>query len=357
MFAIGIGLVGIGSVSAQDNKKASIASGLYVISAKAGAVNYSSGEVFIVDAAQKRQSLKKGDSIEVGERVVTGTNGKVEILLNPGSFVRLSGDSEFEFLTTSLDNLQVRVLRGSAMFEVIAERDFKVTVATRASRFYLINSGVYRVDTLSSGGGRLSVWKGKAQVVDAKATVVKGGRSATFENMTTDVAKFDRDVKGELEDWSKTRAKEIAKLNAGLQQRQMRGSLINTYGQNSWQANRGFGLWVLDPISSSYCFLPFGYGWSSPYGFGYSRSIWSYQLPEVITAPLYQNNPTVSGPNITNNLPNSSGPMNPSSNTMQPGIVSRPISGGPQGDGQSVPMMERQQRPNIVDRKQDQDQR
>ncbi len=32
----------------------------------------------------------------------------------------------------------------------------------------------------------------------------------------------------------------------------------------------------------SYCFLPFGYGWNSPYGYSYGRDLWYFRLPSVI---------------------------------------------------------------------------
>lgn len=28
-----------------------------------------------------------------------------------------------------------------------------------------------------------------------------------------------------------------------------------------------------------YCFLPFGYGWRSPYGYGFGNGLWYYDLP------------------------------------------------------------------------------
>jgi hypothetical protein len=39
--------------------------------------------------------------------------------LNPGSYIRLAENSSFEFLTTSLDDLQLKLSDGSAMLEVM----------------------------------------------------------------------------------------------------------------------------------------------------------------------------------------------------------------------------------------------
>ena len=54
----------------------------------------------------------KGDTLEIGDRVSTADDGKAEILLNPGSYLRLGGHSAFEFKTTSLDDLQIRLRFG-----------------------------------------------------------------------------------------------------------------------------------------------------------------------------------------------------------------------------------------------------
>jgi hypothetical protein len=301
-----IGIFLTNSLFAQDSKKASSASSLYVISAKAGAVNFVSGKVSLETNAGKKGTLQKTDTVETGDKVSTATDGKVEVLLNPGSYIRIAENSEFEFISTSLDDLQVKVNKGSAILEVIADKDFRITVKLPNSKFYLISEGVFRIDVLENGDGKISVWKGKAQVGDINATIIKKGKTATQNGSNVVVAKFDRDVKTDLENWSRDRAKEIAKINAKLQQKAMTVSLFNSFQNRSFGMSNGYGVWVQDPFSRSYCFLPFGYGWSSPYGFGYNRSIWSYQLPYQITNQVYQN-PNLNNPNNNNQNP----PMTP----------------------------------------------
>lgn len=341
-----IGTVLSVSMLAQNNRQASPTSSLYVISAKAGAVNYLSGDVSIQPkGAAKKIFLHKGDEVQVGDKVSTGGGGRAEILLNPGSYIRLAENSEFEFVTTSLeDDLQLRLNRGSAIFEVIADKEFKIAINTLNSRFYLISSGIYRIDALENGAGKISVWKGKAQLGDAKATTVKGGKTATFDNMQIAIAKFDRDNKGEFDLWSKSRAEQIAKINEKLVQRQMRQSLMSSFN-NTWDASNGYGLWVRDPFSQSFCFLPFSYGWRSPYGFGFNQSIWNYNPPPQVTNTIYQNPsnpqpPTYSPP--TNNPPSIGGGVNNGGGSLPNTPISTPST------RDNYPPRER---PNIVDRK------
>ncbi|MGI8640970.1 MAG: FecR domain-containing protein [Pyrinomonadaceae bacterium] len=280
---------------AQDNRSVSTVGNLYVISANAGGVNYVEGKVSVTQNNGRNGYLLKGDRLEIGEKVITGADGKAEILLNPGSYLRLSENSSFEFATTSLDDLQLKLNRGSAMFEVITDNDFTFAVNTPKGRFYIIQSGVYRVDVLGDGSGKIAVWRGKAQVGDTNATVIKGGRAATVNGSQVAVEKFDRDKKDALETWSKTRAKELAKVNSRLVRNDLRNTLVNSFNRRGWSLYDSYGLWVLDGFSGSYCFLPFGYGWNSPYGYGFGRDIWYLRLPRVIynqPPPSYQQTQT-----------------------------------------------------------------
>lgn len=265
----------------------------YVISAEAGGVNYIQGKVSVLRKTGRSGILLKGDTVKIGDKVSTEADGKAEILLNPGSYIRLGGNSAFEFVETSLENLQIKLNRGSAMFEVITSNDFTFAVNTPKGTFNVIKSGVYRVDVLEDGTGKIEVWKGKAQIGEDEDAEIKKGRTATVGNEdNVAVAKFDRDERDDLEQWSRDRAKELTKVNDKLQRDSLRSTLISSFNANRWSLFDSFGLWVYDPVFSGYCFLPFGYGWSSPYGYGFGRDIWGFRLPRyVYYYPTRTNNP------------------------------------------------------------------
>lgn len=278
------------AVSAQNDALGAAAGDRYLISAKAGGVNFVSGAVGVVRPEGKSGQLLKGDKLEIGDRVSTGADGKAEILLNPGSYLRLGSLSAFEFKTTDLDNLQVRLDSGSAMFEVFATEDFTVTVSTPKSKFILIESGIYRVDAEADGTGKVAVWKGKARIGDDEGAIVKSGREGEMAGTQAAIAKFDRDDKDDLELWSKDRAKELARITGRLQRDNMRTALMRSFLGRQWNMYSSFGLWVWDPFSRSNCFLPFGYGWGSPYGYWFGHSIWNYNLPGPVFYPPANNN-------------------------------------------------------------------
>lgn len=283
---------------AQSERNSSAVSELYVISAKAGGVNYTEGKVAVVKNNSRSGYLIKGDQLEIGEKVSTGTNGRAEILLNPGSFVRLGENTEFEFVSTSLDELKIKLTRGSAVFELIADDEFDVLIETPKAGFRAIESGIYRVDVLADGSGQIFVYNGKVRINDANATTVKKGRTAIVSGKNVSVEKFDRDDKGELDLWSKARAKELAKVNSKLQRDDLRNSLLNSYNRRGWGFYDSFGVWAFDRFSGQYCFVPFGYGWGSPYGYYYGRDLGYFRLPRYIyTYPTRNTGPTNTNPN------------------------------------------------------------
>ncbi|MGD9588151.1 MAG: FecR domain-containing protein [Pyrinomonadaceae bacterium] len=273
------------SVFAQTEGRIAPASSKYVVSTNAGAVNLVSGQVGVVREVGDSGHLFSGDSLEVGDRVSTGRNGKAEILLNPGSYLRLGPLSAFEFKTTSLEDLQIKLHSGSAVLEVFATEDFVVSVTTPKSSFRIIDSGVYRIDVDGMGVGKIQVEKGKAELGDRNASVVKSGREGLVAGGSASIKKFDRGDRDELDSWSKGRAKELAKLVAGLDRSNMRTSLMRSFLGRQWDLYGSFGLWIYDPFRRSHCFLPFGWGWGSPYGYGFGYNIYYYNLPPVVFTP------------------------------------------------------------------------
>lgn len=258
---------------AQDSKTLSSAAGdVYVISAKAGGINFVEGSASVRRADGRSGLVVKGDELDSGDVVETSGAGRVEILLNPGSYARLDRNSKVELATTTLDDLRLKMLRGSAIFEVFASDDFKVTVNTPKTELYLVKTGVYRVDVDENGVARLEVWNGRAETSADNDEALKKGRYATFDGSDVEVAKFDRGNKDEFESWSKDRAELIAKANKKLQRRVLSDSLLRGFRADAWDCYSSMGLWVYSRRYSVYSFLPFGYGWRSPYGYGLRTS-------------------------------------------------------------------------------------
>ena len=265
--------------------------------------------------------LIKGDEVQIGEMVATGADGRAEILLNPGSYMRIDKETEFSFGSTSLDDLKIKLNSGSAIFEVIVDSDFRVSVQMPKAHVDLTRSGVYRLYVAKDGMAKISVLKGAA-FIGADKIEVKAGREATLVGNEITVAKFSRDQKDDLDVWSKERAKELTKINAGLQSRPLRDTLLNSFNRRGgWNMYNSFGLWIFDPSRSYWCFMPFGYGWGSPYGYGYNWDIWGLGMPNWV---YYQ--PPVYNPPGSGNPGNKSPGIRPPNNGDTHGRIKPPFA-------------------------------
>lgn len=305
----------------------------YVISAKAGGVNHLEGAVTIQRANGTSGTLLRRDRVEIGDRITTGQDGKAEILLNPGSYIRLGGESSFEFGSTDLEDLQIAFDSGSAMFEVFASNEFRVSVTTPKGKVLLTDSGIYRIDIAGDGTAVLSVTKGKAQVGDATATIVKEGKTGTITGGIATVGKFDKDKRDALGEWSRNRSKELGKFTSSLQSKQLSNTLLNSYNMGGWNIYDSFGLWIYDVRYGYSCFLPFGNGWRSPYGWWYGNGIYWHNLPGIYIPPIRQVRDweTVKNPRAPGT------PVNPAATVKDPRVRSAVQDGNSSVKGPRTP--------------------
>lgn len=245
------------------------------ISAKAGGVNTVVGTVRVSREGQQPQVLTSTDNLAAGETVTTRSSSNAEILLNPGSYFRLGENSEFQFEDISLDHLRLRLMKGSAIIEAtgVADMDLGIKVATEHGEFTILRSGVYRIDVRPDFAA-IAVRKGRASFGPNKTDIVKGGKVVTLTNGVAAVAKLTKD-KDAFDSWSKQRAELLARANARLVNRTFNGYLSTFSGWDSWfWGPRRFGLWTYSPRAGCYTFLPFYYGWASPYGHHYGSYYW-----------------------------------------------------------------------------------
>jgi hypothetical protein len=232
--------------------------GKYVVSAKAGVVNIVEGDVQVIRARLAApESLISGDELQAGDTVKTGPGGRAEILLNPGSYLRLGANSEFIFLFDTLSNDKLKLLRGSAVLEASA-LEASLLVDTPKTSFVIARDGVYRFDVSPDGKTEVAVRKGR---VLAGRTTIKAGKRAAVEGDTAAIAKLNKQDSDALDDWSKTRANTLIALNSGLSNVGMSRTLGMSMLRNAW---------IYDPFCRCYTFLPLGGGFASPYGGSYA---------------------------------------------------------------------------------------
>ena len=247
----------------------------FVISARAGGVNAVTGRASMRPHGNTEwQQLTIKEDLETGDVVKTGLDGRVEMLLNPGSYMRVGENSEFELADNSLENLEVRLIRGTAIVEVTGADDEElfIGITTPHTRMSIIRRGLYRVSVVPGDNTELIVRKGRV-MLEGSHTKVKGGNKVVFSSNSFSVAKLEKaDKKNSdaLESWSKDRAQTLARANSRISGRTL-AAFASSFRRDLWYAGlRGHGFWLFNADFGCYTLLPFEFGWESPYGGSYT---------------------------------------------------------------------------------------
>lgn len=239
-----------------------------------GMINYTEGQVSL-DGNPIGSGAIGSTEVGPGEELQTA-QGRAEMLLTPGVFVRLDNDSALKMVNPSITDTEVELDQGRAMIEVdqvAKENNLKILADGIATR--LEKNGIYE---FRANPGLLSVYDGKAVVsADDRNIEVKKGHQLPLGPVMASLKpqKFDRDQANPLYDWSKLRSQYVAEATASSAQ-------TIVADNPGWYAGTG---WYWNPWYDSWAFVP-GAGFiGSPFGFGfgfYSPAYWYYNV-----APLY----------------------------------------------------------------------
>jgi hypothetical protein len=240
----------------------------YLISTRAGFVNRADGKVFIlradsVDGEKGRASL--GTQMRDGDTISTTENSFAEILMNPGSYIRVSENSELRAVNTDFNAVRFELIKGSAIAEVgQIEKKAPMEVITAHGTLTITTDGLYRVDEKGSAT-LVSVRQGEiyigtiSDVAANKALKVGHGKVVTLTGATldkSDIAKIDKDTADNFDQWSFSRAQTLTAANISTLRRSQTMTAFT-------------GGWYYNPFFNCYTFMPFGSRYYSPYGFGF----------------------------------------------------------------------------------------
>jgi hypothetical protein len=230
-----------------------------VISAHSGLIHYVEGRV-LLDG--KPVEVKVSTFPEVKENMeLRSEDGRAEVLLNPGVFLRLSENSAVRMVSNKLSDSQVEFLAGSAMVEAsgqLAQKENSVTILYKGTSTHLLKSGIYRFD---SDPAQLRVYSGDAQVDGASNVItVKSGHLLALDGPVA-AEKFDAKDGDALSHWSERRGEYIAMANVSA------AKYVNDSGSgmssNGWYYNPYFGMFTYMPMNGMF-YSPYGYPYYSP---------------------------------------------------------------------------------------------
>jgi hypothetical protein len=238
-----------------------------------GTLNYVEGQVSIGDQALDSKSIGAAQ-LQAGDLLNT-EQGKAEILLTPGVFLRAGDESSVKMISAGLTNTEVEVDRGHAMVEVAEiHPENSIRIDQNGVRTQLLKTGLY---DFNENQRQFRVFDGKALVESGRQHVdVKSGREITLaSNDLSKARKFDKKTyeEGDLFRWSSLRSSYLAEANVDA---------ARTYAATGWAGPGGWGAgWYWDPWFSAFTFVPGDGIFYSPFGWGFYSPWWVYQAPFI----------------------------------------------------------------------------
>ncbi|MGE5487945.1 MAG: hypothetical protein ACM3ZB_09025 [bacterium] len=244
---------------------ASVSFGQQAISAKSGMIHYVEGAVLLDGTAVQP---KFGQFPHMSENsVLETTEGRAEVLLGPGVFLRVGENSRIMLLSDRITHTRFGLPAGSAVVEVVESNDALITVEVGDAIANIERAGVYRFD---AEPGRIMVYDGQAIVEQGgRSQKVKGSRMLLLDG-SGQVAKFNKKQGDALFRWAGRRAEYIARANVS--------SALRAQDAASFRPG-----WIWNPYFGMFTYVPAG---------GILHSFWGYNLwsPRTVymvyTAPV-----------------------------------------------------------------------
>jgi hypothetical protein len=217
-----------------------------------GTVNYIEGQVSLDGNPLTTQQI--GQAEIQPNQVLSTAQGKAELLLSPGVFLRVGDNSQIRMISPELVDPRVEVVHGEAMVEVdYLPKQARLDVTERGGDASLLKEGLYKFD---ADEGKIEVIDGKARVTDnGNAKEIGKGKEIALTGASLKPVSFDRKAEDNLYQWSNVRAQYLAQANESTAR--------TIYVGGGWW---GPG-WYWNPYFSMYSWLPGdGFFWS-PFGY------------------------------------------------------------------------------------------
>jgi hypothetical protein len=242
-------------------------------SARPGTLNYVEGQASIDGHQVSPRSVGTAE-LEPGQYLATA-NGKAEILLTPGVFLRLDNNSTVKMVSPDLTHTEVLVDRGRASVE--ADQLYpqnRILIDQKGGQTQLLKNGFYEFnadkDTVRTFDGKAAFYRGNNLQSDVKPIDVKGGRQLALNGEPEKPKGFDKKASESGDDlykWSDLRSDYLGEANVDL------AAEYASYGP-------GFGGfypgWYWDSDLYAYDWLPGGGPFWSPFGFGFYSPYYLY---------------------------------------------------------------------------------
>jgi FecR protein len=231
-----------------------------------GTINYIEGQASIEGRPLSPASV--GNTALQAGQVIATANGKAEILLTPGIFLRLGNDTTVQMVSPDLTHTEVQLQQGLASIEVdqIYPQN-TILVDMNKGQTQLLKTGLYAFDaatsTLRVFDGKAAVYPGANLQANVKPIDVKGSHQLALNGEPLKPQSFNKDqaaAADPLYRWSSLRSDYLGEANLRLAEQYEGYPAV--YPGWYW-AGGPFGYTWLP--GDGLFWSPFGYGFYSPF--------------------------------------------------------------------------------------------
>jgi hypothetical protein len=269
-----------------------------VISAHSGLIHLADGSVFL-DDQRVEQKAGKFDQMKNGSELRT-QEGRAEVLLTPGTFLRMGANSAIRMVSNELDNTRVELLKGSAVLDQGTDTldNTSVTILYNLDQVQIKKPGRYRFD---SEPPQVKVETGDVDVTTADGKSVEAGAGyvvALEGKLTARKVLGDSHSGDDLDTWNSARDHSVADSNLEASAASDLGGVIDGWQNDPDAVLQSLGIPPYPPGMSSYIppysygsglYGPGLYGYGSGYGFApYGLGLYGASpLALYYASPLY----------------------------------------------------------------------
>ncbi len=252
-----------------------------VISAHSGVIHYVEGDVS-VDGTPVHPKFAEFPDVKAGQLVATA-EGRAEILLTPGVFLRVAENSSVRMLSNALADTRLEVVSGSALVEVgeLLEHN-AISFEASGVHMELAKKGLFRIDASPAS---LRVYEGQARVISGSETLIaRKGHQINLDNAKLADTRFDAKETDAFYRWSSRRAEYVAAANVISARVTSNSDYSSSFTSNpgAWSWNPYFGMFTFLPANGVY-WSPFGSPFYSP------ATVWTVYVPRrgAVASPGY----------------------------------------------------------------------
>ena len=185
---------------------------------RANAVN---GEVFY-QRNDAKFPLESSLKLEQGDFIRSRAGGYAELLLQPGNYLRVGGETECQLFSDQHDKMRLKLDHGSLIIELLsreteyyarylwAEANELIRVITPDAEVFINRPGVFRINITAGGRTEVVVREGEAVMNGYR---IKKSRRAVTATGNANVTEIDGKVEDNFDTWSRERAAQLVQEN------------------------------------------------------------------------------------------------------------------------------------------------